>query len=44
MAHLTNFSFEFFNDIFTDDVSLLLLYYGAKKRVLETKGAREKKV
>ena len=31
MAHLTNFSFEFFNEIFTEDASLLLLYHGAKK-------------
>ena len=31
MAHLTNFSFEFFHEIFTEDASLLLLYHGAKK-------------
>ena len=31
MAHLTNFSFEFFNEIFTEDASLLFLYHGAKK-------------
>ena len=32
MAHLTNFSFEFFfYDIFTEDASLLLLYHGAKE-------------
>ena len=31
MAHLTNFSFEFFNKIFTEDASLALLYHGAKK-------------
>ena len=31
MAHLTNFSFEFFYEFFTEDVSLRLLYYGAKK-------------
>ena len=32
MAHLTNFSFEFFCEIFTEDASLLLLlYHGAKK-------------
>ena len=31
MAHLTNFSFEFFYDIFTEDASLLFLYHGAKK-------------
>ena len=31
MAHLTNFSFEFCYKIFTEDVSLLLLYHGAKK-------------
>ena len=31
MAHLTNFSFEFFYKMFTDDASLPLLYHGAKK-------------
>ena len=31
MAYLTNFSFEFFYEIFTEDASLLLLYHGAKK-------------
>ena len=31
MAHLTNFFFEFFNEIFTENASLLLLYHGAKK-------------
>ena len=31
VAHLTNFSFEFFNEIFTEDASLLFLYHGAKK-------------
>ena len=31
MAHLTNFSFEFFYEIFTEDASLLFLYHGAKK-------------
>ena len=31
MAHLTNFSFEFFYNIFTEDASLLFLYHGAKK-------------
>ena len=31
MAHLTNFSFELFNEIFKEDVSLLLLYHGANK-------------
>ena len=31
MAHLTNFSFEFFYKIFTEDASLPLLYHGAKK-------------
>ena len=30
MAHLTNFSFEFFYKIFTEDASLLL-YHDAKK-------------
>ena len=30
VAHLTNFSFEFFYEIFTEDASLLLLYHGAK--------------
>ena len=28
---LTNFSLEFFHEIFTEDASLLLLYHGAKK-------------
>ena len=31
VAHLTNFSFEFFNEIFTEDAFLFLLYHGAKK-------------
>ena len=31
MAHLTNLSFEFVYEIFTEDASLLLLYHGAKK-------------
>ena len=31
VAHLTNFSFEFFHEIFTEDACLLLLYHGAKK-------------
>ena len=31
MAHLTNFSFEFFYEIFTEDASPLVLYHGAKK-------------
>ena len=31
MAHLTNFSFEFLYEIFTEDASQLLLYHGAKK-------------
>ena len=31
MAHLTNFFFEFFYKIFTEDASLILLYHGAKK-------------
>ena len=31
MAYLTNFSFEFFYEIFTEDASLLFLYHGAKK-------------
>ena len=31
MAHLTNFSFEFFYKIFTEDASLPVLYHGAKK-------------
>ena len=30
MAHLTNFPFEFFYEIFTEDASQLLLYHGAK--------------
>ena len=31
MAHLTNFSFEFFHKIFTEDAPLPLLYHSAKK-------------
>ena len=31
VAHLTNFSFEFFYEIFTEDASLLRLCHGAKK-------------
>ena len=31
VAHLTNFSFEFFYEIFTEDASLLFLYHGEKK-------------
>ena len=31
VAHLTNFSFEFFYEIFTEDASLLRLYHLAKK-------------
>ena len=31
MAYLTNFSFEVFYKIFTEDASLPLLYHGAKK-------------
>ena len=31
VAHLTNFPFELFYKIFTEDASLLFLYYGAKK-------------
>ena len=31
VAHLTNFSFEFFYEIFTEDVSLPLLYHDAKQ-------------
>ena len=31
MAHLTNFSFEFFYEMFTEDASLLLLCHGTKK-------------
>ena len=30
VAHLADFSFEFFYKIFTEDASLPLLYYGAK--------------
>ena len=30
MAHFTNFSFEFFYEIFTEDASQRLLYHGAK--------------
>ena len=31
MAHLTNFSFEFLYEIFTEDASILLLYHGVKR-------------
>ena len=31
VAHLTNFSFEFFYKIFTEDASQSLQYHGAKK-------------
>ena len=31
VADLTNFSFEFFYEIFTEYASLLLLYHGLKK-------------
>ena len=31
VAHLTNFSFEFFKEIFTADACLLFVYHGAKK-------------
>ena len=31
MAHLTNVSFEFVYEIFTEDASLLFLFDGAKK-------------
>ena len=31
VAHLTNFFFEFFYEIFTEDASLPRLYHGAKK-------------
>ena len=30
MAHLTNFSFELFYEIFTEGASPLILYHGAK--------------
>ena len=30
VEHLTNFCFEFFYEIFTEDASLLLPYHGAK--------------
>ena len=33
VAHLTNFSFEFFYNIFTEDAALLLLYHGAKSQI-----------
>ena len=31
VAHLTNFSFEFFYEIYTEDASLRFLYHSAKK-------------
>ena len=34
MAHLTNFSFEFFYEIFTEDASPFFLYHGAKKSIM----------
>ena len=37
VAHLTNFSFEFFYKIFTEDTSLPLLYHGAKKSKMTKK-------
>ena len=37
MAHLTNFSFEFSYKIFTEDASVPLLYYGAKKSKMTKK-------
>ena len=32
VAHLNNFSFEFFYKLFTEDASLPLLYHGAKSQ------------
>ena len=32
MAHLTNFSFEFVHEIFTEDASLAFLYHSAKSQ------------
>ena len=32
MAHLTNFSFEFFYETFIEDASQRLLYHGAKSQ------------
>ena len=40
VAYLTNFSFEFFYEIFTEDASLLFLYHGAKKSKM-TKNANQ---
>ena len=40
MAHLTNFSFEVFHEMFTEDASLLFLYHGAKKSK-ETKNSNQ---
>ena len=40
MANLTNFSFEFFYETFTEDASLLFLYHGAKKSKM-TKNSNE---
>ena len=37
MAHLTNFSFNFFYKIFTEYASLLFLYHGAKKSKMTKK-------
>ena len=38
---MTNFSFEFFYEIFTEDASLLLLYHGAKKKSKMTKNSNQ---
>ena len=40
MAHLTNFFFEFFYEIFTEDASLRVLYHDAKKSKM-TKNSNE---
>ena len=40
MAHLTNFSFEFFYKIFTEEASQPLLYHGVKKSKM-TKNANQ---
>ena len=37
MAHLANFSFDFFYKIFTEDAPQPLLYHGAKKSKMTVK-------
>ena len=41
MAHLINFYFEFFYEIFTNDASLLLLLYNGAKKSKMTKNSNQ---